>query len=350
MSDIRILAIDIGAGTQDILLYDSRTTIENCVKLILPSQTTILAGRIARATAAGRDIFLTGQLMGGGPCVRAIKRHLRQGFRVYATPQAAKTIRDNPAEVRELGVRIVDVPPDGDVLVLETKDVDLEALRAALAPFDVTLPEEYAIAVQDHGETLEGSQRRFRFRHWREFVRQGGELARLIYAPGETPSYLTRMLAVQETIPAAWVMDTGAAAFWGALCDPQVAAHRDEGLVIVNVGNQHTIGALVQGERIWGLFEHHTAIVDTARIGSLVEELQNGTLQNEVVYGENGHGAYIDPAYPGGFGFVAITGPQRHLARGLGYYEAAPYGDMMLSGAFGLVAAFLHRRGLPMHR
>ncbi|MCD6033909.1 MAG: hypothetical protein K0S78_6095, partial [Thermomicrobiales bacterium] len=31
------------------------------------------------------------------------------------------------------------------------------------------------------------------------------------------------------------------------------------------------------------------------------------------------------------------TGPNRRLARGLGYHEAAPHGDMMLTGAWGLV-------------
>jgi hypothetical protein len=35
---------------------------------------------------------------------------------------------------------------------------------------------------------------------------------------------------------------------------------------------------------------------------------------------------------------MAITGPRRQLAEGLGYF-AAPNGDMMLSGCFGLVAA-----------
>ncbi|HBI26892.1 MAG TPA: pyruvate formate lyase-activating protein, partial [Peptococcaceae bacterium] len=63
----RILAIDIGAGTQDILLYEDGIPVENCVKMVVPSATTQVAGKIARATAAGRDIYLSGHLMGGGP-------------------------------------------------------------------------------------------------------------------------------------------------------------------------------------------------------------------------------------------------------------------------------------------
>jgi uncharacterized protein (DUF1786 family) len=73
----------------------------------------------------------------------------------------------------------------------------------------------------------------------------------------------------------------------------------------------------------------------------LVEKLRAGTLTNDEVFDDHGHGAFIGPDYlPGsGFDFVAVTGPQRHLAAGLGYYPAAPYGDMMLTGSFGLVAA-----------
>jgi len=215
MSDSkRILAIDAGAGTQDILLYESDKAMENCVQLVLPSRTTIVAGKIKQATARGEDVFLTGNLMGGGPCVSAIKKHLRAGLTVYATPLAAKTIRDNPREVEALGVQIVEKAPT-EALIIRTGDIDLAAIGRALALFDVELPQRYAIAVQDHGETLEGSQRRFRFQQWKRFVEQGGNIVELAYL--EVPAHLTRMKAVQADAPGAMLMDTGSAAIWGAL-------------------------------------------------------------------------------------------------------------------------------------
>ena len=348
MSDSkRILAIDAGAGTQDILLYDSDKTIENCVKMILPSQTTIVAGRIRQATSRGEDVFLTGNLMGGGPCVSALKKHLRAGLAVYATPLAAKTIRDNPREVESLGVQIVDEAPS-EALTIRTGDIDLAALGRALALFDVELPQRYAIAVQDHGETpvlvvqdkcLEGSQRRFRFQQWERFVEQGGRIVELAYL--EVPAHLTRMKAVQADVPGAMLMDTGSAAIWGALCDDAVAAHQEDGLIVVNVGNQHTIGFLLRGERVWGLFEHHTVLMNPDKLAAYVESLREGTLTNDEVYGDNGHGACVHPDYSGdgSFRFVAVTGPNRGIAAGLGYYMAVPHGDMMMTGAFGLVAA-----------
>lgn len=335
----RILAIDVGGGTQDVFIYDSSLPVEACVQLVLPAQTVVVAGRIRAATQAGRPVFLTGNLIGGGACVSALKRHLKAGLSAYATPKAALTVRDNLDQVRQRGIQIVDAAPDPSAVTIETDDLNLPALRAALAPYGVSLPQTAAVAVQDHGQCLEGRNRVLRFSLWRDFVLSGGEIARLVYQT--PPPHFTRMLAVQESLPGAILMDTAAAAIWGALCDPQVAARQHEGLVVLNVGNQHILGALVQGERAYGLFEHHTALVDEAKLRHLVQALIDGVLTNEAVLADNGHGATIHPEYrpwqppP----LIAVTGPRRGLAQGLGYYLAAPFGNMMLSGAFGLVAA-----------
>jgi uncharacterized protein (DUF1786 family) len=272
-----------------------------------------------------------------------MKRHLRAGYAVYATPRAALTIRDNLDQVRERGYTILEEgeePPDApDVLTLRTRDVDLDVLRHALAPFGVAIPETVAVAVQDHGECLTGSNRQFRFQLWRQFVEGGGRMIDLAYR--EPPPCYTRMLAVERDAPGAVVMDTGPAALWGILQDDEAAAHREEGFILINVGNQHTLGVLLRGERILGLFEHHTVLIDRVKLKRLVEDLRAGMLTNDAVYADNGHGAYVHPDYVpgGGFDFVAVTGPQRQIADDLGYAFAAPYGDMMLTGCFGLVAA-----------
>ena len=339
----RVLAIDVGAGTQDVLLWEADQAMENNVKLILPSWTTVLARRVKQATEEERPIFLAGNLMGGGPIVSAMKRHLRAGYPVYTTPRAALTIRDNLDQVRERGYTVLatdeEPPDDADVLTLHTRDVDRDVLADALAPFDLTIPETFAVAVQDHGRCLEGSNRRFRFRLWRDFVDGGGRIDDLVYRT--PPDCYTRMLAVQRDVPGAILMDTGPAALWGILEDERAAAHQDDGFILVNVGNQHTLGVLLRGERILGLFEHHTVLMDGRKLLRLVDGLRAGALSNDEVYADHGHGAYVHPDYvpADGFDFVAVTGPQRHLAENLGYYHAAPYGDMMLTGCFGLVAA-----------
>ncbi|MCL5074166.1 MAG: DUF1786 domain-containing protein [Chloroflexi bacterium] len=339
MPELRsLLAIDVGGGTQDILLYQSDRPMENCVKLILPSQTNIVANRIQAATAQGRPIFLTGNIMGGGPSAGAIRRHIQAGLKVYATAQAALTFHDNLEHVRQMGVGIVGNAPPA-AMVIRLSDVDLDSLRQGLALFDVALPQRTAIAVQDHGHCPVGSNRAFRFRYWQEFVEGGGQIAELAYL--EAPRRMTRMRAVQTEVPGAIVMDTGAAAIWGALCDPFVAAHSQEGVIIANIGNQHTLGALLQGRRMWGLFEHHTARMTPPKLANYIARLRAGTLSNEEVFQDDGHGCSIHPQFTVGQGFrlTAVSGPNRQMARDLGYYLAVPYGDMMLAGCFGLVAA-----------
>ena len=334
----RILAVDVGGGTQDILVYDSSVPMENCYKMILPSQTVVLARKIRKFTDENKSIFLHGHLMGGGPCVRAVRNHLNKGLKVFAAPEAAKTIKDDPQKVRSLGVEIVNSAPLG-VETLHMGDIDLGSLKNIFNSFEVEMPEMFAVAVQDHGETLEMSNRLFRFKHWERFIKTGGQIKNLAYY--KIPSYLTRMQSVQKMLPGALMMDTCSAAVWGALEDNEIAEHRENGLTLINMGNQHTFAVLLRGSKIYGLFEHHTGILNSSEIDYYVKKLQKFTLTHDEVFNSGGHGCYISEEVQGDFSFTAVTGPQRHLTRELGFYPAAPYGDMMLTGPFGLVSAAL---------
>ena len=149
--------------------------------------------------------------------------------------------------------------------------------------YDVSLPEIVAVAVQDHGEVIGRSNRKFRFEHWERFLQGEGQLQDLLYRDN-VPPYLTRMLAVQEDAPGAFVMDTGTAAFSGALLDPVVASHQKDGVLLVNVGNQHTLAALMKGERIWGIFEHHTGLMTPEKLADYLQRFVRGELSNEEVY------------------------------------------------------------------
>src|SRR5207244_12429251 len=111
MSDDRILAIDIGAGTMDVLLYDPAQSWENAVQLVLPSATAIAGKRIAAAREAGRDVFLHGNLMGGSPTTNAVWRHLEAGLRVYATERAAGPVPDDRDMPHSRRLGLTDHPP-----------------------------------------------------------------------------------------------------------------------------------------------------------------------------------------------------------------------------------------------
>ena len=61
-------------------------------------------------------------------------------------------------------------------------------------------------------------------------------------------------------------MDTCAAGVWGALLDNQVQHLRQEGLVVVNIGNEHTFAVLVRETTVWGVYEHHTGLLTPEKL------------------------------------------------------------------------------------
>ena len=337
-SDKRLLAVDIGGGTQDILLWDPQDTVENAAKLVLPAPTRIVARRLEKLTAAGTDVFITGRLMGGGAVTQAVRQHLQRGLKVYAQAGPARTLHDNLERLQEWGIQVVATQPPGTVQVV-FGDVDVGAWQRALAEFEVELPDHFAIAVQDHGFSPEASNRRHRFQHWENFLARGGELHRLAY--GRPPADLTRMAAIKEVLPEALLMDTCAAGVWGALLDNQVQHLRQAGLVVVNIGNEHTFAVLVRETTVWGVYEHHTGLLTPEKLSAHVHRFQAGQLSNTEIYDDFGHGCVIRSEYAGSRPFKAmvLTGPQRRLGSSLPAIHAAPFGDMMLTGCFGLAAA-----------
>ena len=70
------LAVDVGAGTQDILVYDPSRTPENCFRLVMPSQTQVVAIRIGQLTLRGLPLHLAGTVMGGGASTDAVRARI----------------------------------------------------------------------------------------------------------------------------------------------------------------------------------------------------------------------------------------------------------------------------------
>nr|BBH92646.1 hypothetical protein KTA_08450 [Thermogemmatispora argillosa] len=372
-ASVRVLAIDIGTGTQDILLFESGRTMENNVKLVMPSPTVIVAERIRRATAAGRPLLLTGVTMGGGPSHWAARDHALAGYPVAVTPEAARTFDDDLSAVAQMGFEIISEEEAAhraqlpEVVHIELQDLDAQAIVRALRSFDLDpRVDALAIAAFDHGAAPPGySDRRFRFEFLERMIRRSPTPATFAYLAEEIPPALTRLQAIKASVARyvacsgsapdlpVLLMDTGAAAALGALEDPLV--RRQARSLLCNIGNFHTLAFHVVEGRIVGLFEHHTGEISRTRLEELLQKLAAGTLTNDEVFYDSGHGALVlepaDPALPSassssaGFPFLAVTGPRRELLRGsaLPHYEAVPHGDMMLAGCFGLLRALAER-------
>ena len=361
LTRMKILSLDIGTGTQDIFLYNSSLDMENCFKLVVPSPTMIVHQKIKQATSRGNPILLTGVTMGGGPSAWAAEAHIKHGLAVYATPEAARTFNDDLEAVRGMGVEVISEDEaerlPSTVQRLKLQDFDYPLIASVFRSFGVDLNGLAAIGVGvfDHGNAPPHiSDRKFRFDYLDERIRKLNRLSAFAYRAEDVPKSMTRLQSVVDTATGIdaplVVMDTAPAAVLGARLDPKVA-ERDR-VIIANVGNFHTLAFRIGLHGIEGLFEHHTGLVDLEKLDRLLRALANGSLRNEDVFDDQGHGALVyDPSAlelgKGDYDAV-ITGPRRRLFqssllnagnRNLRPYFPAPFGDMMISGCFGLLAA-----------
>jgi uncharacterized protein (DUF1786 family) len=353
MGSPRILAVDVGTGTQDVLLFEAGSLVENAVQLVMPSPTALIAERVRAATRARRPLALTGVTMGGGPSMWAVEDHLRAGLPVRATLPAAQSFDDDPEKLRALGIELVDEAEargQPEAVHLELRDFYQAPIEAALRAFGVEPRlDAVAVAVFDHGAAPpEVSDRVFRFRYLAETLRRDNRLTALAYRRDEIPAAMTRLAAVAATVPAETplvVMDTAPAAVLGALDDPVV--RRADPRIVVNVGNFHSLAFHFERERVVGLLEHHTGELTTDQMVDYLTRLGSGQVTNQEVYDDKGHGAIVWPRERGAPRFYGVTGPRRGMLRGtaLRPYFAVPHGDMMLAGCFGLLRAYAARDG-----
>jgi uncharacterized protein (DUF1786 family) len=358
---MKILTVDIGTGTQDIFLYDSNLDIENGFKLVLPSPTMMVHRRLKQMLPSRTPILLTGHQMGGGPSAWAIEEYARAAIPVYMTPSAATTINDELEKVEALGIKLISEDEanglSSKVHRLELKDFDFPLISKTFADYSVSLKDLSAIAVAvfDHGNAPAGvSDRQFRFDYLDERIRAENSLSAFAYRSTNIPQIMTRLQAVADSageLPCPLVvMDTAPAAVLGADFDPVAAARKQK--IICNVGNFHTLAFRLGEKGIEGVFEHHTGEIDLPKLESLVHKLADGTLKNQDVFDDMGHGALMYSEEMFEFGQdefdIVVTGPRRSLfnlqssiknQNSLRPYYATPFGDMMIAGCFGLLAA-----------
>lgn len=361
---MKILTVDIGTGTQDIFLFDSNLDLENGFKLVLPSPTMMVHRRLKQMLPARTPVLLTGHQMGGGPSAWAIEEYARAGVPVYMTPSAAATINDELDQVEALGIRIIaDEEAAGlrsKVESLELRDFDFALISRTFNDYGVSLNDLAAIAVAvfDHGNAPAGvSDRQFRFDYLDERIRARNALSAFAYLSNDIPGIMTRLQSVADSagdLPCPLVvMDTAPAAVLGADFDRVVAARRNK--IICNVGNFHTLAFRLGGQGIEGVFEHHTGEIDLAKLDDLIRKLADGSLKHQDVFDDMGHGALMYSSEVFEFGKddfdVVVTGPRRSMfaippvsstpggQKSLRPYFAVPFGDMMIAGCFGMLAA-----------
>ncbi len=341
---MKILAIDIGAGTQDILLFDSQRKIENSISLVLPTPSRYFAEKLK---AIEGHVYIHGDTIGGGALGRVILHHIQKGSRVVMGESAAYSIRNDLDEVRSMGVEVGKKPDINYFQELEIREVDLVLFEHFLSNFGEDFKfDVIAIAVQDHGVAPKGvSDRAFRFANLERMLREDNRPESFHFLEGSVPDYYLRMTsaiaAVRRTSSApVLVMDTCFSAILGCLDEVMGPS------IVVNVGNGHTIAALLIEREIQGLYEHHTHELTPEKLEHDLRLYVRGELDGKKVFEENGHGAVTLKPLPGVFS-VFVTGPNRDLFRktSFKFTYAAPAGNTMMTGPMGLVKAAQYRFG-----
>ncbi len=353
---MRILAIDVGTGTRDLLLFDSSKRLENCIQMVVPSKSKIMARRIAELEG---DLYLKGRTVGGGPMVKALRKHLKKGHRVIFSPEAAFTVKNSTAKVLQQGMEI-SAEPTGTVLSLDELDVeDLQAFLCSMGE-ELRPGDGIAIAVQDHGTAgPDQSDRDFRWSRFACSLQESPRLEPLVYPGDDIPECFMRMTSVGEYLSARLpecplvIADTCVAALLGCLSplggDPPEPGGID---LVLNVGNSHTMAAILRDREVLAIMEHHTYELEDRldNLSRFLGQLADGSIETAEIQADEGEGAIVREAVgiPAVQRFL-VTGPRRHLTEAVEFpfacrpRFAAPAGNMMITGSIGLIDGYFHR-------
>ncbi|HSO18168.1 MAG TPA: DUF1786 family protein [Desulfosarcina sp.] len=351
----RYLLLDIGAGTLDMLCYDSER--DRHFKAVVRSPVRVLADAIRRTRG---NLVVTGGEMGGGPVSQALIERSRSADVVMSTSSAA-TVHHDLKRVMDHGIRVVDpasaeeLTVDADYAHIRTGDLQIDRLKSLVealgVPYDF---DAVAVCAQDHGVAPRGvSHLDFRHRMFTAALENAPVPQALLYSSDQVPQSMNRLVTIArdaEKLPAQriYVMDSGMAAILGA-CQDGLAGGKQR-LLVLDIATSHTVGAAVDGGRLCGFFEYHTKDVTAPRLDRLLVDLADGRLSHRQILDEGGHGAYTRGAF--GYDKVQIilaTGPRRRLvaACSLPVALGAPWGDNMMTGAVGLMEAVRQRETLP---
>ena len=349
----KLLVLDIGAGTMDVLFYDTESGLH--YKAVAKSPVLHLAERVKELPG---DLLVTGTEMGGGALSQVLIQRAQE-YQVLITASSAATIHHDMGKVQSRGIVIIEqaeaerLSRDPKYSVMTLGDVDPERLKHIVKGLGIPFSfDVIGICAQDHGIPPEGTSH-IDYRHtiFKAGLDKNPFPHALLYQYNEVPATFNRLTSIAKSaalLPTeeVYVMDSGMAAILGATMDHQASLR--EKVLILDVATSHTVGAALVGGEIAGFFEYHTKDISPQRLESLLVSLGNGALEHTQILKEGGHGAYIRKA----FGFqateiIVATGPKRRFLEnsGLPIHFGAPLGDNMMTGTVGVLEAIRRRKG-----
>jgi uncharacterized protein (DUF1786 family) len=351
----RYLLVDVGAGTMDVLYYDSGSNLH--YKAVVKSPVPLMSEHAAQLSG---NLILTGCEMGGGSLSEVLRARTKTS-NVIMTASAAMTISHDPDRVRSWGIQIVgddaasDLAETGSYNALALTDIPIERLEQIVTGFGVPFDfDVVGVCAQDHGMPP-GNMSHLDYRHqlYKRRLDRTPRPESVLHEAGEVPETLNRLRSIAHSarrLPAreVYVMDSGFAAILGASMDME--ARKRETILVLDIATSHTVGAALAGDELAGFFEYHTRDITLERLETLLRDLADGRLDHDRILSEGGHGAYMRKA----IGFenvqaIIATGPKRRLVESsqLPITFGAPFGDNMMTGNVGMLEAIRRRKRLP---
>jgi uncharacterized protein (DUF1786 family) len=350
----RLLMIDIGAGTMDMLHYDTETGLH--YKAVVQSPVRSLAEQAAAVTG---KLLVLGDEMGGGPITQVLMERAKQ-YEVIISRSAASTLNHDSEKVKSWGLKVLEddradhMRDNPDYTVITLSDLELPRIEQIVKSFGIPYDfDAVAICAQDHGVPPPGmSHLDFRHNMFKARLAEKPYPHTLLYKSDQVPASMNRLKSIAdraEQLPAAevYVMDSGMAAILGASLDS--LAQGKNAVLLLDIATSHTVGAAMEGEEIAGFFEYHTQDITLEKLEDLLRNLADGKLSHQQILSEGGHGAFVRRSV----GFSAIetiiaTGPKRKLIAQskLPIEFGAPWGDNMMTGTVGLLEALRRRKQL----
>jgi uncharacterized protein (DUF1786 family) len=350
----KYLILDIGAGTIDILYYDTNSNIH--YKAVAKSPVLSLAEQASRLSG---DLLITGVEMGGGT-LSGVLRERVQKSKVTMSVSSAATIHHNMKKVRSWGIEVIedeaaeDLRHDNRYNALTLGDLELERLEHAIEGLGIPFTfDVVGICAQDHGIPPDGiSHLDYRHQIFKADLDDAPYPHTLLFSDNDVPETFNRLRSIAESaksLPAdeIYVMDSGMAAILGASMDPRARGKKK--LMVLDVATSHTVGAALEDGQIAGFFEYHTHDITLDRLEVLLIDLADGKLSHERILEEGGHGAYVRKAIRfEAAEIIVATGPKRRLVANskLPIMLGAPLGDNMMTGTVGVLEAIRRRKGL----
>lgn len=346
------LAIDIGAGTMDILYYDFNTREQ--YKAVIKSPAVTFAEKVQKAQS---PLLITGVEMGGGKAKSVLKEKANR-YHVVMTKKAAATISHSYEAFSSYGIDVIDEKeekkyPSPEYLHIKAEDIDIQLLRSITHSFGVPFSfDSIGVCAQDHGWPPEGySHLDFRHDILEKGLKNFPNPASLLYREDEIPEYLNRLTSIARSarsLPAdeIYVMDSGMAAIAGGCCDRRLG--RRKTFTVIDIATSHTLIAAVVNDEIAGFAEYHTRDINRDLIKDLIIKVAQGETEHQQILEQGGHGAYSNKkAGINAVEYVIVTGPKRHLLleeKDTSFIEGAPMGDTMMTGTAGIIDSILKRK------